>query len=249
MARRAPDIALVFAYGRILPRAVLDAPRLGCVNLHVSLLPKYRGAAPIQWAILHGERQTGISLMQMVEELDAGPVYSRHALSIGPDETADQLGRRASELAAGIVVEDLPRVVAGELRAEPQDPNDASFAPPLEAVHGLIDWNRRAQAIHDQVRGLARRPGAYTTLRGKRLRVLSTRLSDADRPLAPGEIELAGGSVLVGTGARNLELVAAQLEGKKELSARELVNGRALAAGDVLGAAEPHDEGRDQDRR
>jgi methionyl-tRNA formyltransferase len=235
LAARAADVALVLAYGRILPAPVLAAPRAGCVNLHASLLPRYRGAAPIQWAILRGELRTGISLMQMDEGLDSGPVYSRHELEIGPDETAGELGTRLSALAAEVVRRDLCRVVAGELAAEAQDPALVTLAPPLERAHSLLDFQRSSREVHDWVRGLSPRPSAHTSVQGKRLRLAVTRRIGASPQLAPGEIRVERPRVLIGTGDGAIELLRAQVEGKKELSALELANGRVLRDGDVLG--------------
>jgi methionyl-tRNA formyltransferase len=235
LAARAPDVALVLAYGRILPLPVLNAPRRGCVNLHASLLPRYRGAAPIQWAILRGERVTGISLMQMDEGLDSGPVYSRHELGIGPDETAGELAARLSELAAQVVRTDLARVVAGEIEASAQDPSGVTLAPPLERAHGNLDFTKSAESVHDWVRGLAPKPGAHTLVRGKRLRLAETRRIGASPQLRPGEVRVERPRVLVGTGDGAVELLRAQVEGKRELSALELANGRVLSDGDVLG--------------
>jgi len=232
---RRADVALVLAYGRILPRGVLVAPRLGSINLHASLLPKYRGAAPIQWAIIQGERETGISLMQMNEGLDTGPVFTRHRLAIAADETFGAVAERLAALAAEVVRADLPRVARGELRAEAQNDDEASFAPLLERAHGKIDWSRPAPAIHDLVRGLSPRPSAHTSIQGKQLRVLETRRLRAAPPLRPGEVRVERPRVVIGTGEGALELVRAQLEGKRELSALELVNGRALADGALLG--------------
>lgn len=235
MRSLSPDLGVVMAYGRILPADVLSAPRLGCVNLHASLLPKLRGAAPIQWAIISGEDTTGISLMQMDEGLDTGPVYTRHAIPIGPDETAGELADRMAALAASVVEQDLPRLVRGELTATPQDETAATYAPLLEREHGRIDWQRPASALHNQVRGLAPRPGAYTTLRGKQLRIAATRVAAHAPPLAPGTVRVERPRVLIGTGEGALELLRAQVEGRRELDALSLVNGRALADGDVLG--------------
>jgi methionyl-tRNA formyltransferase len=237
LKKREPDVALVLAYGRILPEEVLAAPRIGSLNLHASLLPRYRGAAPIQWAIIRGESETGISLMQMDAGLDSGPVFSQHALPILPEETAGELAPRLAALAATVVRADLPRAVSGELVASPQDATAATLAPLLDRTHGRIDFRQPASTVHDLVRGLAPRPAAHTTAHGKPLRILSTRVaSAAPRGLAPGEVRVERPRVLVGTGEGAIELVRAQLEGKRELAALELVNGRALADGDVLGA-------------
>jgi len=235
MRERRPDVALVLAYGRILPRGVLDAPAHGCVNLHASLLPAYRGAAPIQWSIIRGETVTGISLMQMDEGLDSGPVYLKRSLPIGPDETSGELAVRLAELAAELTLEGVPRVLRGELVAEAQDDTRVTLAPPLERAHGVIDWTQTSQSVHDLVRGLSPRPSAFTTANGQRLRIACTRLASPVPALEPGCVRVERPRVLVGTGDGALELVRAQLEGKRELSALELVNGRALNDGQRLG--------------
>jgi methionyl-tRNA formyltransferase len=223
------------AYGRILPPGVLAAPALGCMNLHASLLPAYRGAAPIQWAIIRGETRTGISLMQMDEGLDSGPVFAKRALDIPGDETGLELAARLAELAAEVTLLDLPRVLRGELRSDPQDQTRATHAPLLERAHGVIDWTLPARAVHDLVRGLAPRPSAFTTADGQRLRVTATRLVTPVPVLAPGVVRVERPRVLVGTGGGALQLLRAQLEGRRELAALELVNGRALADGQALG--------------
>ncbi len=237
LRERKPDVALVLAYGRILPRGVLDAPARGCVNLHASLLPAYRGAAPIQWSIIRGETATGISLMQMDEGLDSGPVYLKRSLPIGPEETSGELAARLAELAAEVTLEALAKVVQGELVAEPQDETRVTLAPPLERSHGIIDWSQSSQRIHDLVRGLSPRPSAFTTAGAQRLRVAATRLASPVPALEPGTVRVERPRVLVGTGDGALELVRAQLEGKRELAALDLVNGRALVDAQVLGGS------------
>ncbi len=164
------DVALVIAYGRILTPAVLQGPRRGCVNLHASLLPKYRGAAPITWAIVRGEAETGISVMQMDEGMDTGPVFTRTAIPIGPEMTADELEVALGQLAAELVGRDLPRIVGGELTAVPQDNDAATLAPILEKENGRIDFAQGARAVHDHVRGMTPWPGAFTTVEGRRSR-------------------------------------------------------------------------------
>ncbi len=234
------DVALVMAYGRILPVEVLDAPRIGCLNLHASILPRYRGAAPINRALMAGETQTGISLMQMDAGLDTGPVLAVETLDIGPDETASELAERLAQLAAEVTRRYVPRAVAGELTAEAQDETRATHAPPLSRADGHIDWSAPAATIVNQVRGLALRPGAFTRLHrkadeSKGLRILRARLTAPIVALSAGEVGVDGGRLLVGTGDGLLEILEAQLEGKRSLSARDLINGRALGAGDVLG--------------
>jgi methionyl-tRNA formyltransferase len=237
MRQREADVALVIAYGRILPSAVLTAPRRGCMNLHASILPKYRGAAPITWAIVRGERETGISLMQMDEGCDTGPVFSIHRTPIGADQTADELAGDLGRLAAEVVRADLHRAVSGELVAAPQDHSAATQAPMLEKSDGRIRWASSAPEIHDHVRGMTSWPGAFTTRAGKTLKVLSTHVaSDQGEASAPGSVSRADrGGIEIACARGTISILRAQLEGKKALGAAELVSGRALGVGDVLG--------------
>jgi methionyl-tRNA formyltransferase len=234
---RRPEVAVVMAYGRILPRDVLDAPAGGCINLHASLLPRYRGAAPIQWAIMRGDTETGISLMQMDDGMDTGPVYTQRIVPIAPDETAGELAGRLAELAARVVREDVTRVVGGELRAEPQAHDRATYAPPLTREDARIDWTRPARELHDQVRGLAPQPGAFTLHGGRVFRVLAARVASHETSGAPGQVSITTERrVYVHASTGTLELLLGQVEGRKVLDAPSLVNGRALSNGVVLGS-------------
>ncbi len=189
----AADVALVIAYGRILPPAVLAAPRRGCFNLHASILPRYRGAAPITWAVVDGEHETGVSLMAMDEGMDTGPVFSIHRIPIDPEATADNLYLALGALAADVVRADLARAVAGELTATPQDHAAATMAPLLEKEHGRIDWARPASRVHDHVRGMTSWPGAFTTAGGKTLKVLESRTgATGGEQGPPGTVVAAG---------------------------------------------------------
>jgi methionyl-tRNA formyltransferase len=229
------DFALVLAYGRILPAGVLGAPARGCLNLHASILPRYRGAAPINWAIARGEKETGVSLMEMDEGLDTGPVFAVRKIPIGENETAGDLAPRLGELAAIVVREDVPRVARGELEAVPQQAELATLAPILEKKDGRIDWTMPALRVHDHARGMTPWPGAFTHVGGKLLKILATRRSPLRTVGAPGTIVAADASgVLVACGDGPLEIVTAQLEGRKPLAARELVSGRSLAVGTHL---------------
>ncbi len=234
-----PDVALVMAYGRILPLGVLRAPRLGCLNLHASLLPHYRGAAPIQRSIMAGERRTGIALMQMEEGLDTGPVFTSRALVIHREETAGELADRLAALAADVTRDEVPKVVLGERNAVPQDHALATHAPPLTRADGALDFSRAAEALVNQICGLSPRPGAHARVvrpgsapRG--LKVLRARTAPEIQTGAPGAVIIDGTRLLVATGRGLLEIVEAQLEGKRALSARDLVNGRSLLEGDRL---------------
>ncbi|MBX3275252.1 MAG: methionyl-tRNA formyltransferase [Sandaracinaceae bacterium] len=230
------DVALVVAYGRILPRAVLEAPRRGCVNVHASLLPRWRGAGPIQWAIVSGDAETGVCLMQMDEGLDTGPVIACERTAIDPDETAGALGARLSRLGAALVARELGPYVAGEREPVPQDPARATIAPLLEKEDGRVDWSAPARAVHDRVRGLSPWPGAFTTLSGARLMVHRTRPTDGAG--APGEVLRAEGDALVvacGEGA--VALCELQLAGKRRLDARAFLSGHPVAVGARLGGS------------
>ena len=236
LAEQSADVAVVLAYGRILPGPVLVAPARGCLNLHASILPRYRGAAPIQWAIARGEKETGVSLMQMDEGLDTGAVFSVRRTPIGEDETAGELAMRLGALAADLVREDVPRIVAGELTAVAQDNAAATSAPPLAKEQGRIDWRKPASEVHDHVRAMTPWPSAFTSAGSKLLKVLATRHSTLTSGEPPGTIVAADSSgVLVACGDGVLEVLRAQLEGRKPLEARELVAGRTLVQGARLG--------------
>jgi len=237
------DVGLVIAYGRILPLAVLSAPRRGCMNLHASILPRYRGAAPITWAIVRGEKETGISLMQMDEGCDTGPVYSIHRLPISDTMTADDLATELGTLAARVVQIDLEKAVRGELEPVPQDSAEATTAPLLKKEDGRIDFRLPASAVHNHVRGMTPWPGAFTTLEGKTFKVLSTRLALKDSapgatpPAAPGTVVSADkNGIAIACGEGEVELVRAQMEGRKALGATELAAHRLIRAGMVFGA-------------
>lgn len=235
----AADVALVIAYGRILPKAVLEAPRRGCMNLHASILPRYRGAAPITWAVVRGETETGIALMQMDEGMDTGPVFTVHRIPIGPSMTADELAIELGALAGDVVRSDLRRAVDGEIEATSQDHAAATLAPMLKKEDGRIPWDRTARQVHDHVRGMTSWPGAFTTIDGKTLKVLAAEIeSDAERAEAPPGTTVTAdrNGVIVACGAGAIRLLRAQVEGRKPLAAADLVAGRTLRVGMVLGA-------------
>lgn len=231
------DVALVVAYGRILPGDVLSAPRLGCVNVHASLLPKYRGAAPITWAVVHGEPESGVTLMQMDEGMDTGAMLEKFPTPIGDDETAGELGERLSAIGALAVRKGLPKYVAGGYVPEAQDHAKATTAPMLEKENGRIDWSKPARTVHDHVRGMQPWPGAFTTSRGKMLKVYHTHVVDVPAgDAAPGTVVLCDKHrVVVACGERGVELQRVQLEGKKQMAAADWVAGRGIAEGDRLG--------------
>jgi methionyl-tRNA formyltransferase len=227
-------VAVVVAYGRILPRAVLDAPRLGCVNVHASLLPRWRGAAPIQWSIAHGDEKTGVTLMQVDEQMDAGPILAIASTPIAQDEDASTLSERLSKMGAELLREQLPRYVAGELTPQPQDDAAATLAPLLEKKHGLIDWNKSARAVHNQIRGMNPWPGAHTVLGERRIKVHRSIASTLDpEGAAPGQvIALDPEAILVACAKGTLEIQELQESGRKRVDARSFASGRGVAVGD-----------------
>jgi methionyl-tRNA formyltransferase len=240
-AQRA-DVALVVAYGRILPADVLAGPRLGCVNVHASLLPRYRGAAPIAWAVVRGERETGISMMKLDEGMDTGAVFATMSTLIGADETAGQLSDRLARAGGDMTGEWLPRFVAGACVLEPQDDAQATMAPILRKEDGRIDWTRTARQVHDHVRGMNPWPGAFTTVLGRTVKVHATRVLDesgtANRvaaAVAPGAVVFADKAMIAvacGTGSVRLESV--QPEGKRTMPATAWLAGRGIHEGDRL---------------
>ena len=226
------DVAIVVAYGRILPPAVLNAPRLGCLNVHASLLPKLRGAAPIQWAIVRGERETGVCLMQMDEGMDTGPVLARASLAIDDNETAAELSVRLSALGATLVRDELPRALAGELPKVAQDHAQATLAPLLRKEDGDVDWSQPARAVHDLIRGFAPWPSAYSTLEGERVKLHKSRVLDEDAAQAvPGQVLRADREgVVVACGAGALSITELQRDAGRRLSAAEFLAGYRLSS-------------------
>jgi methionyl-tRNA formyltransferase len=236
-AQRA-DVALVVAYGRILPSDVLAAPRLGCVNVHASLLPKYRGAAPVTWAIVRGEAQTGVTLMMLDEGMDTGPTFARVVTPIGSEETAGGLGERLAKIGADAVLQWLPEYAAGSCALEAQDESRATSAPILKKEDGRIVFAASAERVHDHVRGMNPWPGAFTTVSGRTVKVHAARRIEGERPVAqPGSVLVADKSrVLVACADGAVELVTVQPEGRRVMTATEWAAGRGVAEGDVLGA-------------
>ena len=223
------DVAVVVAYGLLLPQAVLDAPRLGCLNIHASLLPRWRGAAPIHRAIMAGDQETGVCIMQMEAGLDTGPVLLRKAVAIGTEETTQDLHDRLSALGAAAIVEALDRLPELEPVAQPEA--GVTYAHKIDKAEARIDWSLPAVQIDRQIRGLSPFPGAWTTLDGKRLKLLRCRLSEGAGQ--PGEV-LTGLTIACGDGA--IEVTEAQIEGRGRQDAQAFLRGTAVAPGTVLGA-------------
>ena len=226
-----PDLIVVVAYGQILPQAVLDIPQHGCINVHASLLPKYRGAAPINKAIIDGETETGITTMLMDVGLDTGDMLVKRSLAIGTDETAGQLHDRLSLLGREALEETLRRLCGGELLAEKQDDSLSNYAPMMKKEDGLIDWRQPAAVVHNLVRGLDPWPGAYTHLAGEVLKIAATSV-DANLSGEPGTVLQADADgVRIACGEGALLVGQLQLPGKKRLAAAEFLRGRELPPG------------------
>lgn len=228
------DLAVVVAYGKILPPEVLAAPRLGCVNVHASLLPKYRGAAPIQWAIIRGERETGVTLMQMDAGMDTGPMLLKRTLPIDEQVTAGELHARLAPLGAQVLAEGLARLKRGELHPEPQDDAQATMAPMLTKETGRVDFAQGARAVRDLVRGCDPWPTAYTTLGGETLKLFRPKVvSGAGEPGLVVGADRDG--LLVGCGDGVVAFGELQLPGKKRMPAGALLAGRPIPRGTRLG--------------
>jgi methionyl-tRNA formyltransferase len=233
-----PDLIVVAAYGRILPRAILDLPARGCINVHASLLPRHRGAAPITWAILAGDHTTGVTTMHMAEEMDAGDILLQRATPIGPEDTGGELTARLATLGAELIGETIDALRAGTLRPRAQADADVTYAPRIDQQQRRIDWNRPAEELARLVRALSPAPAAFTTLGPRRLKIFRARPSATRPAAAAGTVVASGGaSLVVAAGRGALELLEVQLEGRRRLTAAEFLAGHAVAAGTCLGSA------------
>lgn len=228
----APDLIVVVAYGKILPKRVLDLPRYGCINVHASLLPRYRGAGPIQWAILNGETETGVTTMYMGEGLDTGDMLEQVRTPIGENETADELYTRLSVLGAEALQVTLSKLESGSLLRTPQDDSLSCYAPILDKSLCPIDFTRPASRIHDQIRGLSSWPAATTTYKGKRLKVYESCLAQGSGQ--PGEI-IDPKKFIVACGEGAVQFVSVQYEGGKRMAADAFLRGRPAEKGEFLG--------------
>jgi methionyl-tRNA formyltransferase len=228
------DVAVVIAFGQILPQALLDIPKFGCINIHASLLPKYRGAAPINWAIANGDRETGLTTMRMDAGMDTGPTYLTVATPIGTEEDAEDLTRRLSLLAGPLIVETLARVEGG-LNATPQDDARATRAPLLTKEDGRIRWDRPAREVVDHVRAFVPWPGSFTTYRGEPWKVVRAKVGEARPKDAPGTIlRVDGDSLLVAAGEGSVRVLALQVPGKRPMPVQAFLNGHPVERGVVL---------------
>ncbi len=230
-----PDLIIVVAYGQILPKAVLNIPRYHCINIHASLLPKYRGAAPINKAIVDGETETGVTTMLMDVGLDTGDMLVKHRLTIGENETAGHLHDRLAVVGREVMDETLRQLCAGTLVAEKQDDTLSCYAPMLKKEDGLIDWNRSAIEIHNQVRGLDPWPGAYTYLDDETLKIAATTVDTGSVEAAGTIISVDKTGLRIACGEGVLIVGELQLPGRKRLSVMNFISGRSLFTGTRLG--------------
>jgi len=232
----APEAQVVVAYGQILPRAVIDVAPRGTVNVHASLLPRYRGAAPVQWAIVNGEKETGVTTMLIDEGLDTGPVLLSRATPIGEEETAGELETRLAHLGGQLLVETLAELEAGRLVPRPQDAARASLAPIIKKEDGLIDWSRPAEALARRVRGFHPWPGAYTSARGRGLKVLRARAESGGEGAAGTLLRIDREGIVVTSGEGSaLRLVEVQPESRHAMPAAAFAAGARLSVGERLG--------------
>lgn len=230
-----PDLIVVVAYGKILPKAVLDLPKYGCINVHASLLPKYRGAGPIQWSVLNGEKITGVTTMFMAEGIDTGDMLLRCETEIGENETASQLHDRLSEMGGLLLIDTIKGLENGTLERHPQNEAEATHAPMLSKELSEIDFHKNAQAVHNQIRGLSEWPCASTSLKGKRLKVYESKIINADEKAEAGRL-LSAKDFIVGCGENTaIQFCVVQYEGSKRMNGADFLRGQRVEKGEHLG--------------
>ena len=230
------DVFVVAAYGQILSKEILDMPKYGCVNIHASLLPKYRGAAPIQWAILDGEKETGVTIMQMNEGLDTGDMLTKVIVPIEDMDTGESLFDKLAEAGAKLLIETIPQIETGTLKPESQDDSLSTYAKMIKKEMGHIDWNKEAVVLERLVRGMNSWPSAYTHFNGKTLKIWEAEVEVSETKATPGSVvEVTKDSIKVQTGQDLLVLKQIQLEGKKRMDVAAFLLGYKVEAGVVLG--------------
>lgn len=230
----APDLIVVAAYGQYIPSQILRVPPRGCINIHPSLLPKYRGAAPIQWAVANGDTETGVTIVDVTPRMDAGPILLQERHPIHPEDTAVTLELRLSHAGAELLLQAIQQIEAGSVERRPQDESLATWARKLEKKDGLLEWARPAKELHNRVRGFQPWPGTFCILQGKRLAVLETRVEPAGG--VPGHIvDLNPEGPLVACGADGLRILRVQPEGKRPMSGADYARGARLAIGSAIG--------------
>ncbi len=231
-----PDIIVVVAYGRILPRAILDVPPLGCINVHGSLLPAYRGSAPIQWTVLNGEKEGGVTTQYMAEGVDCGGIILKSAVSVGENETSEELYDRLEALGAQCLSDTMKLFVDGKRApAVPQDDSQSSYAPMLEKPMGRLDFSRTAQEVHNWIRGMNSWPSAFTNYKGKLLKVHRSVIAEREGVLGrPGEV-IDPENFVVACGKGAVRFTEVQLEGAKRMDVKTFLRGKPLEKGEIFG--------------
>lgn len=231
-----PELIVVVAYGKILPKEILDIPKYGAINVHASLLPKYRGAAPVQWALMNGETRTGITIMRITEKLDAGDIMLQQDIKIEADDNTLSLTGKLFDVGSKLLVKAISQIKAGEAAFVKQDEKRVTYAPLLKKESGLIDWRKKASEINDQIRACNPWPVAYSYLNAKMLKIFSAEVGLASETYSPGEIIecVKDEGFLAAAGEGTLFVKVAQLESGKKIKAWELVVGKKIKAGDIL---------------
>lgn len=231
-----PDLIVVVAYGQILPKEILQIPRYGCINVHASLLPKYRGAGPINWVIINGEEKTGITTMYMDVGLDTGDMILKEEITIGEDETAGELHDRLMNLGAEVLEKTLILLEKGGVKPVPQNHSESSYAPMLTKELGRIDWNKSAEEIRNLIRGTIPWPTSYTTYNGQVMKIWKSRVIESHKEHEPGKIlEIQKEAILVGTGKNILAIDEIQFSGKKRMSVKDYLVGNNMEINKILG--------------
>jgi methionyl-tRNA formyltransferase len=236
LAALCPDVIVVVGYGQIIPQSIIDIPRHGILNVHASLLPKYRGAAPIQWAVANGDTETGVTIMRIDAGLDTGDMLLKWTTPILPNETAPELSSRLAAAGASLLIEALQGIEAGTVEYTPQNGSQTSYAPILKKEDGRIDWSQEARSIYNRLRGFTPWPGAYATFRSRTLHVLQAAPLATAVSGAPGALYSDKRRLFVTCGGNtSLELLEVQLEGKKRMGIADFLNGHSLQPGETLG--------------
>ena len=233
----APDIIVVVAFGQILKKNILELAKYGCVNVHASLLPKYRGASPIQWAVINGEKETGITIMQMDPGIDTGDIILQEKIELAPDETAGSLFDRLTDLAGPVLLKALSLIEEGKAVFIPQNSDEATYVSMLKKSMGRLDFSFKAIEIERLIRGLIPWPGAYTFINGKMLKIWKTCVAGAEENVKaePGQIRIKDNALFIGTGEGTLEILELQMEGKKRMPAYDFLRGAAITDGEYTG--------------
>ena len=235
LADLAPDVIVVVAFGQILPKSILEIPRYGCVNIHASLLPKYRGAAPIQWAVIDGEKETGVTTMFMNEGLDTGDMLEKEVVPLDPKETGGSLHDKLSAVGGRLILSTLKGLEDGTLKGTPQTDEGSCYAKMLKKSLGDIDWTMDGAAIERLIRGLNPWPSAYTSLHGKTLKIWDADVTDREYGVEPGTVaEVSKDQLIIQTGKGSLSVRSLQLEGKKRMDIQDFLRGYSLEKGTVL---------------